>query len=197
MYSIAKTIGLPATYVELRHQATHEELPSLPKLRTATQKALRWIWDYYWSTLSVKAPGTDDCKSYILRVLEERNIGIREEMEQTLRNWDEDQVLGALMEIGATTETPEVLLQSLRLSEKVMNRNGQYQSEELTSISDQRVSNLDEVKAELALMEEELNHSGEDESQKMDTTCNTTIDLNCKGWTMWEGSWVPKPIGIV
>ena len=52
MYSIAKTIGLPATYVELRHQATHEELPSLSKLRAGAQKALQWIWDYYWAALT-------------------------------------------------------------------------------------------------------------------------------------------------
>ncbi|TVY80687.1 Pre-rRNA-processing protein las1, partial [Lachnellula suecica] len=60
MYSLAKTIGLPATYVELRHQATHEELPSLSKLRTATQKALRWIWDYYWANLTLQPEAPAD-----------------------------------------------------------------------------------------------------------------------------------------
>jgi ribosomal biogenesis protein LAS1 len=51
MYSIAKEIGLPATFVELRHQATHEELPTLPKFRSAAQRAMTWIWDYYWRDL--------------------------------------------------------------------------------------------------------------------------------------------------
>lgn len=51
MYSIAKDIGLPATFVELRHQATHEELPALPKFRSAAKKAMDWIWDYYWRDL--------------------------------------------------------------------------------------------------------------------------------------------------
>jgi len=34
--NIAKIIGLPIAFVELRHQATHEELPSLSSLREAT-----------------------------------------------------------------------------------------------------------------------------------------------------------------
>lgn len=51
MYSLAKTIGLPATFVELRHQSTHEQLPSLAKLRSAARKALLWIWEYYWKHL--------------------------------------------------------------------------------------------------------------------------------------------------
>lgn len=48
MYQVAKEIDLPASFVELRHQATHEDLPSLVVLRRATTRALEWLWDYYW-----------------------------------------------------------------------------------------------------------------------------------------------------
>lgn len=48
MYQVAKEIDLPASFVELRHQATHEDLPSLVVLRRATVRALEWLWDYYW-----------------------------------------------------------------------------------------------------------------------------------------------------
>ncbi|KAK1778327.1 Las1-like-domain-containing protein [Copromyces sp. CBS 386.78] len=51
MYGVAKSVGLPATFVELRHQATHEQLPSLTRLRTAAKKGLGWIWEYYWKHL--------------------------------------------------------------------------------------------------------------------------------------------------
>ncbi|EGR52634.1 uncharacterized protein TRIREDRAFT_102383 [Trichoderma reesei QM6a] len=61
MYSIAKNIGLPATFVELRHQATHEQLPSLAKLRSAARKALDWIWDYYWKHLGEAEKAKDPC----------------------------------------------------------------------------------------------------------------------------------------
>ena len=35
--SLAQRIGLPAWFVELRHDATHQQLPSLTMLRTAAQ----------------------------------------------------------------------------------------------------------------------------------------------------------------
>jgi hypothetical protein len=55
MYAVAKSVGLPATFVELRHQATHEQLPSLTRLRAAAEKALDWIYDYYWQHLDEEA----------------------------------------------------------------------------------------------------------------------------------------------
>lgn len=51
MYGVAKTIGLPASFVELRHQGTHEPMPSLTQLRPAARRALAWIWEYYWKNL--------------------------------------------------------------------------------------------------------------------------------------------------
>lgn len=52
MYGVAKTIGLPAGFVELRHQGTHEPMPSLAQLRPAARRALGWIWEYYWKNLA-------------------------------------------------------------------------------------------------------------------------------------------------
>lgn len=60
MYGVAKSVGLPATFVELRHQATHEQLPSLIRLRVAARKALDWIWDYYWKELPTEESADDD-----------------------------------------------------------------------------------------------------------------------------------------
>ncbi|KAL8305339.1 hypothetical protein RB597_003808 [Gaeumannomyces tritici] len=57
MYSVAKTIGLPATFVELRHQAAHEQLPSLTRLRAGAAAGLDWIWEYYWKQLALHDDG--------------------------------------------------------------------------------------------------------------------------------------------
>lgn len=45
---IAQRIGLPLWFVELRHAATHEELPSLDVCREATRHALQWLDDNFW-----------------------------------------------------------------------------------------------------------------------------------------------------
>lgn len=49
MFQRAVDLGLPASFVELRHEATHREPPSLVVLRNATQRSLEWLWDYYWA----------------------------------------------------------------------------------------------------------------------------------------------------
>ena len=52
MFSRALELGLPASFVELRHEATHRELPSLTVLRGATGRSLEWLWGFYWESLS-------------------------------------------------------------------------------------------------------------------------------------------------
>lgn len=72
MYGVAKTIGLPASFVELRHQGTHEPMPPLTQLRPAARKALVWIWEYYWKNLS-----------------EGEGVEVEEEEEERVKNDDE------------------------------------------------------------------------------------------------------------
>ncbi|KAF8321616.1 Las1-domain-containing protein [Clavulina sp. PMI_390] len=46
--TIASQIGLPIWLVELRHAATHEDLPSLALLRDAAHESLTWLLNNYW-----------------------------------------------------------------------------------------------------------------------------------------------------
>ncbi|KAF8640922.1 hypothetical protein AX17_000570 [Amanita inopinata Kibby_2008] len=51
--SIANQIGLPQWLVELRHAATHEELPSLELLREAARESMTWLLhNYFLPTLN-------------------------------------------------------------------------------------------------------------------------------------------------
>ncbi|KAL4974693.1 Las1-like-domain-containing protein [Aspergillus desertorum] len=52
MFSRALELGLPASFVELRHEATHRELPSLTILRGAAGRSLEWLWGFYWGGLA-------------------------------------------------------------------------------------------------------------------------------------------------
>ncbi|CDO72746.1 hypothetical protein BN946_scf184990.g29 [Trametes cinnabarina] len=55
--SIAQQLGLPAWFVELRHAATHEDLPSLEVLRDAAREAMNWLLhNYFLPTLNPSAP---------------------------------------------------------------------------------------------------------------------------------------------
>ncbi|KAG0271092.1 rRNA-processing protein las1 [Linnemannia exigua] len=59
-YLAVEKVGMPIWFVELRHTATHDYLPSLTILRSATNQALAWINDNYWmpQLVSVKLDET-------------------------------------------------------------------------------------------------------------------------------------------
>ncbi|KAG2123607.1 Las1-like-domain-containing protein [Suillus clintonianus] len=55
--SIAAQLGLPSWLVELRHAATHEDLPSLEMLREAARESLTWLLhNYFLPTINPSAP---------------------------------------------------------------------------------------------------------------------------------------------
>lgn len=59
MYETAKQIGLPASFIDYRHDAIHGDLPSLMVFREATKKALEWLWKDYWKHLTVDIRADD------------------------------------------------------------------------------------------------------------------------------------------
>lgn len=191
MYSIAKTLGLPATYVELRHQATHEELPSLLKLRSATQKALHWIWDYYWSRLpSESIPKPEDCKAFVERLLNETDEEKRLEMESDLTKWGQDELLDVLMEIQSVESDVQLILRATQLQQRLLVPDG---TKAVKEVAPEEID-WKAIKEDVARMDAMLNTSHE---AGKDVEQSDTAQKSIEGWEMWEGTWTPKPIGVV
>ncbi|ETW03569.1 hypothetical protein, variant [Aphanomyces invadans] len=46
--SLALRIGIPLWIVDIRHEAAHTKLPSLPTLQLACQTLLQWLFEHYW-----------------------------------------------------------------------------------------------------------------------------------------------------
>lgn len=65
LLALATTINLPYSFVELRHAATHEQLPLLAVLRRMAAAALRWLYEKYWVLVG------DDCSSDITSTVAE------------------------------------------------------------------------------------------------------------------------------
>ncbi|KAM3535075.1 hypothetical protein MY4038_001651 [Beauveria bassiana] len=124
MYSLAKAIGLPATFVELRHQATHEQLPSLAKLRPAAHTALDWIWHYYWKQLgqASDAPAPQDpCKEAVLCYLREEDENRRQKLiARELRRWKMDKLMAAIKGLQATLPGNQVYLKCMKLKQELL-----------------------------------------------------------------------------
>ncbi|KAK7540326.1 Las1-like-domain-containing protein [Phyllosticta paracitricarpa] len=60
MYDMAAELDMPSSFVELRHEATHEDLPSLRRLQMATEQALEWLWLHYWAKLDAAVQTSQD-----------------------------------------------------------------------------------------------------------------------------------------
>lgn len=55
LYALAQMADLPASFVELRHAATHEDLPSIYLLRDMANRAVAWLWSNFWSLQTLDA----------------------------------------------------------------------------------------------------------------------------------------------
>jgi hypothetical protein len=213
MYSIAKNIGLPATFVELRHQCTHEELPSLSKLQAAAERSLGWIWHHYWNTIatSTASPPDDECRIVLQDYLESRagngsqDEEISEDFAARLRKWPSDYVLDMLMNLTGTTQSGAAfMLESLRLSRALLSDQADLEAEDVSAVEGGARS-LDAVRLEMAELENALQEHGDEISSELPPhgeqhdadMVSDNEDNDDTGWQMWKGPWVPKPIGIV
>lgn len=85
MFQRAIDLGLPASFVELRHEATHRELPSLIVLRNATQRSLEWLWDYYWAKADPHAmPGPVNTGACVVAAGDNDEGLLKESMREVL-----------------------------------------------------------------------------------------------------------------
>lgn len=202
MFSIAKNIGLPATFVELRHQCTHEELPSLAKLRGACERSLDWIWKQYWSSLEGKDKSTgldeepesvEDLSTTLQEYMvwkegtESSDEGQRSSFVRRLRKWDTEKILDTLEEFrepGAADSG--MMLKSIRLTRGILNGTA---DQEVFGPVEEEDSNAGNGQGDAARTD----------SNALEQTSSGLVDAEEEnlGWKLWEVPWTPKPIGTV
>lgn len=223
MYDVAKSVGLPATFVELRHQATHEQLPSLTRLRAAARKALDWIWEYYWRQLEDQ-PRVDDegsgsgiyagdeaghgssqeerrCRELLVRYLEmaEGDGTVKGE----IKRFDEALVLTTLGSISESTRDVALLRRAVAFEREILEGGGDPdQMDEDECPAEERLPNdVETVRSELGEAWEEVKKMEEvEKGQEPVEQIGVEVDMmeERPGWALYEeDAWVPKPIGVV
>ncbi|KAG6891085.1 hypothetical protein C0995_014175 [Termitomyces sp. Mi166 len=137
--SIANQLGLPPWLVELRHAATHEDLPSLDLLRDAARESMSWLLHNYFlptinpttlpenrSTLRSLEPALKQYKRLLKITLRDASLRTRYKTDilsvlKDIERWiAEAQVAGnvAAREIGWETTISEVLSGSNQVDPK-------------------------------------------------------------------------------
>ena len=84
MFEVGKGIGLPSSFIQIRHQIAHEGLPSLVVLRRVSEQALDWLFSDYWihldssnSAVGMSDPSIPSDGKPILSLEEELGIILR------------------------------------------------------------------------------------------------------------------------
>ncbi|KAI3990042.1 hypothetical protein MKX01_013528 [Papaver californicum] len=71
----ANAIGIPRMLIDIRHESSHRNLPSLNMVRLASVKALDWLKSYYWepqkNSLPFNMDGSSNIKEEIKSILHE------------------------------------------------------------------------------------------------------------------------------
>ncbi|KAI1824686.1 Las1-like-domain-containing protein [Xylaria intraflava] len=204
MYSIAKNIGLPATFVELRHQATHEQLPSLSKLRSAAKNALAWIWNFYWKDLTPANKGIpedgshlDTRRDLLVRYLRERDETLKTGMQQQLQSWSRESLLQMLADVAESSVEPQIILRALQLSRTILDGGFELPSAAAPeAVQTPGTNDIEAVREELQTLNEELECT---QVGRVDQPAGVRDEASNQslGWTRYRGTWTPKPIGIV
>lgn len=197
MYSIAKIVELPATFVELRHAATHEPLPSLSKLRLASQKALTWIWGYFWGKLSDDTLNSESCFTYVQRLLREKDSKEDTDLDLKKSRWSRKEVLATLLDLSENAQEPEVLLGSLKIYDSLLNENETLDTDGSGKNGETEAKSMEEIMAEVAKMDEDLEESTSNKALEEPIQLISAAHDGRKGWARWEGPWKPAPIGTI
>ena len=96
--AIAERVGLPRELVDLRHEATHGDLPSLTRLKSAALVALNWLHNHYWQ---VQADHLEKIVTTIRNFLEEYLAALQDEK-------GEEKMLRLIEQVGQRIQTNQV-----------------------------------------------------------------------------------------
>jgi hypothetical protein len=219
MYAVAKSVGLPATFVELRHQATHEQLPSLTRLRAAAEKALDWIYEYYWKHLDVEASspagrettGTEDsaqavissakvCKELLTKMFTTEDEDEEARIRTELRKRKGKEVLAVAMEINESARSARLIRKSAAFMRELLEEEKRASASARSPQPERTARDIGAVRYMLQEDRMELEKtladvrgaSEEKEEQRPE------VVQDGPAWSRYDRrGWVPKPIGIV
>jgi ribosomal biogenesis protein LAS1 len=201
MYAVAKEVGLPAALVELRHQITHEQLPSLAKLKKAATNALEWIWEYYWRHLEqpdrTAGPLASRGDGWLIgpallhkvaQCLDEDDASVRAGcIKDHAANLSEAKVLQALAQVTSSTDSPDLMLRSIRAARELLHD----QTDDHRMVEADDSHDTGNIKKHIAETRARL------DSLEYESANTSALAPGPAPWTRDVDNWVPKPIGTV
>jgi hypothetical protein len=111
---LAQSVGLPRILVDLRHEATHNNLPSLNILSIAADQALEWLEEHYWNAQEQQLRSqSKQIEEILARILELSIKSSQPEAIGTTKGGGEDKRRGREEETNSTKRQRAELLKEL------------------------------------------------------------------------------------
>ena len=111
MFDVARSIGLPPHFVELRHEVAHEDLPGLARLVRSAREAVNWLWGVYWAKLPQDAWEAEAGEEAAAQVDMESLAAVRLEAAEYLKKFRSRRVT-ALKSKAKAKDTASSLLEA-------------------------------------------------------------------------------------
>ncbi|THW14121.1 Las1-domain-containing protein [Aureobasidium pullulans] len=111
MFDVARSIGLPPHFVELRHEVAHEDLPGLARLVRSAREAVNWLWGVYWAKLPQDAWEAEAGEEAAAQVDLESLAAVRQEATEYLKKFRSRRVT-ALKSKAKAKDTATLLLET-------------------------------------------------------------------------------------
>lgn len=122
MYEMAEDKDMPETWVELRHEITHGEIPDLRILEHSVDSALLWLWDKFWMHLDSPVEETSGLQTNLRAVLRSFASSRRDEIKLGKRTDHElcTMTTRKLLRLCKSSEGSIELLVPVLLEERMM-----------------------------------------------------------------------------
>ncbi|KAF4585567.1 Las1-like protein [Ophiocordyceps camponoti-floridani] len=199
MYAVAANVGLPAAFVELRHQATHEQLPSRAKLRTMAERALDWIWNYYWRHLRDDDDDDDDSRRVVLEYLrgpDDDEARRAATLDRLLLRGDTDRVLATISRLQEELPGSLAFVRCLSLRRHVVAAAAAAPAAAAAADADDAGPGV-RVRAEAEPRSGVGCESGAGPDPESAEGVADEVGEDDVGWSLLVGPWRAKPIGLV
>ena len=102
--SLARKIGLPTVLVDIRMEASHQELPTLELLRHGSERALQWLFERYWAAQRAALDAARDAAVNAASALVDAEARRREKAENVSRRSVQNRGVASLKKRRAPSE---------------------------------------------------------------------------------------------
>jgi len=121
--TLATQLNVPRTLVDIRHDSTHNQLPSIQRLRKASEDAIGWLDANYWERQKRKLEHVTEEMRLVIRAMVEceRGQNVKKSKDESNNSDDDESMYDSEEEMHAKTEKANKMKREKETRKKTKN----------------------------------------------------------------------------